>query len=340
MEEEPKKISPFRTELKKLYKVLHDTVDIKSHKGKKKAPPIQITYLDKYINLFNKVSEEDEFLFHKGFINVYNTNKNAVLSMVIDDELKDKWLLDTDNLIIIQLDAKKFDKHKILLSRFYDEAVRKRKNAEERAEKSLDDDDANNIDLIKSNIILYHLYKIWKILFPDEQKLDDIIEFLRGELGMDEGDEDVESSSSTSSGVKMPEFTPDLFKSGGFGKLFGLAKTVMEQTGIDDGGEQKFDAEDFDKVFSNVINSDGTKNMINGVLEKSKNTSDIGGLIETMTETIKSGSLEKTIRESVESIENKDTGGVIAEKDDDSIVIIKEEEKESKIVTEDDYRIS
>jgi len=298
-------------------------ITLSSGKGKKTPPVI---CLGKFKRIYDKRGDDDENIFTEPFISVYNKHKKEVLSTVVNDEIKDKWLKEG---IIFQLGEgiKRCSQTCILFSSIY----RKASEARDKAEALLgqnDTDDEENFDLIRPSILLYHLFMMWKSIFPDEAKLNTIVDKLKEELGMD-GDREAPTGDTGQTPFAIPQMTADMFKGDGFGKLFDVASTVMKKMNIDNTGPegQSFDSEEFKSVFGGVFDSEVTQKVINGVAEKASKSTNVGDLLSAVTENLQIDELEKTIHKEVSKVKDRNEGGTLSADDDDTIVIIPEESK-------------
>lgn len=255
------------------------------------------TYINKYSSIYNKMKPKEHFIY---FERLYDKNEDVILGTLSSD----KWIKNGNISIIFGKGILEKVKKEIQipLSKIYNMAIELKVKAEEEMEE--DDPDVNEANILKPNIILLHLMRIFyyiKIYKEDKAdgRLIDIIKFLENELGcpteiIPEAKAMVKTEGGTDAGSGV---------SSGLSTLFNVAKNLMRNMGVTPPDNIPAPTEsDMENAINKVFTNENTQNTISSVLSSLQNTDDINGIIRSLMDTFKDPKTIESLTESVSGI--------------------------------------
>jgi len=177
-----------KKDMNALIKQLKNTIEAKEktkYIKSKKPTPLKV-YLNKYAQVLDRTLPEEHEDY---FMSVYKKYRIPILSG------KDDWLRDEKNHVQITYGHSKI---RIMLSSIYKMACQLSDDAEKKLEGFPDDAYEECTDLIRKDIILLHLYRIFRefVSDVDKKRLSKIIQRLEEILGL-EPEESMEEGSSS-----------------------------------------------------------------------------------------------------------------------------------------------
>lgn len=271
--------------MKQLKTVLVEKEKTKLLKGKN---PILVS-----LNKYNKVLEQTRPEEHKEyFLKVYKRYRIPILA-----NKNDRWLR-RNQVKVVYGDSK----IRIMLSAIYNIACNLADEEEKRLEGLTDDAYEDCVNLIRKDIILLHLYRVFKEFAPeaDQEKLTDNIAYYEDLVGL-------EVSKPAKSGAPAPATNP----MGAIGDLLnnlvsGLNKTAQENNVSPD------EIPDIGKVVNDALNNDAIKGAFQSLMGKlsdgSLGSGDGNPLEEIMkgvSETITSPGFAETVGTTMSSVADK-----------------------------------
>jgi len=232
------------TQLKKTLEVKEKTKLIKS----KHPNPVSV-YLNKYRQVMERTLPEEH---EEYFMEVYRKYRIPILA-----NKNDKWL--RKNNVQVSYGGSKI---RIMLSTVYNIACQLANDAEKKLEGFPDAAYDECIDLIRKDIILLHLYRIFKEFAPekDKKQLSNVIVKIEEVLGLESEEEVVVSKDSKASNVANP-----------LGDLGKLASSIVSglNTTASENNISPEDMPDLGKVLGSVFENDALqgimKNLVNAV---------------------------------------------------------------------------
>jgi len=227
--------------LRQLKEVLLEKEKTKILKGKN---PILVS-LNKYQKVLDRTLPEEH---EEYFLKVYKSYRIPILS-----NKNDRWLRKSS--IKITYDNTKI---RILLSAIYNIACHLADEAEKRLEGFPDDAYEECMDLIRKDIILLHLYRVFREFAPekDQDKLSSIIQEYEEVLGL-EADKSVSKPSKPASGAENPMAA--------IGSLVNNLVSGLNQTARDNDLSPE-ETPDFGKMLSGVLENDAIKNAMHALM--------------------------------------------------------------------------
>jgi len=287
------KIESFDREIRSLIKQSEDT--IKSKYGEK-TDRIELEYLSRYLSIYKNTKPEEHFQY---FEIIYNKNHTDILNTIKDD----RWIRSGN--IVVQFGEgtkvssemeNKRKKIKIPISDIYKIATELHLMAEKTlqgvdnklADKSLAK------DLIRPNILLLHLMRIFYYLKNGDEELGKIVTHLETELC-----------------VPKRTVLPDPIKvvgqtlnspaaSNGLTSLFTMATSMMERMGYKPppGMKPPSDGE-ISQVINTVFGNETTQNAIHGIFSSLKDCNDFGSAVQEVIKNVTDPKTMESIQESV-----------------------------------------
>lgn len=257
---------------------------------------VELVCMNRYLGIYNNMDPQEHYCY---FENIYNRNRNAVLNSLKDD----KWL--RNGKITIQFgDGIKSTKEieekrkqvRIMLSDIFNIAC----DLQTKAEKALDGidekfaQDAGGKDLIRPNILLLHLLRIFYYLNDGSDKtlLGDLVTQLENDLGVtkktvgDEPTKPVEASSGAAAG--------------GLSGLFTMATSMMQKMGYQPPPGMKPPTEgEITNVINTVFNNETTQNAIQGMFSSLQGCQDFGTAVQQVVKNVTDPKTMSAIQESV-----------------------------------------
>jgi len=230
------------TQLKNTIEAKEKTKYIKS----KKPNPLKV-YLNKYAQVLERTLPEEHEDY---FMAVYKKYRIPILSN------KDDWLRDEENHVQISYGRSKI---RIMLSAIYKMACQLSDDAEKKLEGFPDDAYEECTDLIRKDIILLHLYRIFREFAPDvdKKRLSKIVQKLEEVLGL-EAQGNVEEGSSSAPVNPLADL----------GKLASSIVSGLNNTAAENNISPE-EMPDIGKVLGSVFENDALqgimKNLVNAV---------------------------------------------------------------------------
>lgn len=271
--------------MKQLKTVLVEKEKTKLLKGKN---PILVS-----LNKYNKVLEQTRPEEHKAyFLKVYKRYRIPILA-----NKNDRWLK-RNQVKIVYGDSK----IRIMLSAIYNIACNLADDEEKRLEGLTDDAYEDCVNLIRKDIILLHLYRVFKEFAPeeDQEKLANNIAYYEDLVGL-------EVSKPVNSRTTAPTTNP----MGAIGDLLnnlvsGLNKTAQENNVSPD------EIPDIGKVVNDALNNDAIKGAFQSLMGKlSDGSLGSGGgnpleeIMKGVSETITSPGFAETVGTTMSSVAEK-----------------------------------
>lgn len=239
--------------------------------------------LNRYFNIYNAMKPEEHFEY---FETLYNQNRQAILNMRTDD----RWI--KKGKLVIQFGQglkdlpERCKQIRIMLSDIYLIAC----DLQTQSEKLLDGldeklaSDVGGKNLIRPNILMLHLFRIFYILNDslDKEILGKIVTEMENELGVQKktvGQEPwtnpVNQLSTLGNGVPGTNT--------GISSIFTMATNMMTKLGYTppEGITPPSEAE-ISNVISNVFNNETTQNTIQGMFSSLQGCQDFGSAVQTI----------------------------------------------------------
>lgn len=244
----------------------------------------ELVCLNRYLAIYNNMDPQEHFRY---FETIYNRKRSDVLRCLDDD----RWLR-TGNLVIqfgegIRSTKEMEEKRKqvrIMLSDIYLIAC----DLQAQAEKGLDGIDekfrqeAGGKDLIRPNILLLHLIRIFYHLNDGDDKvqLGKVLTQMEDDLGV--AKKTVESDEIAKSAV------PTLpVQTGGLSGLFSMATNMMERMGYKPPPGMKPPTEtEISNVISTVFNNETTQTAIQGMFSSLQGCTDFSSAIQEVVKNV------------------------------------------------------
>jgi hypothetical protein len=287
------KISFFDKELRALIKQGQETIEarygISMEIGELRPEHV---CLNRYLSIYNKTKPEEHFEY---FENLYNRKRADILNCLEDD----RWI--KNGRLFIQWGEGMQDmptvcrQIKICLSDIFSMAC----DVQLKAEKSLDGIDekfaqaAGGKDLIRPNILLLHLLRIFYCLHDgsDKNDLGRIVAKLETDLG-------IKNKTSLNEPWKV---TPSVSSAkSGLSGLFSMATGMMKNFGIEPpAGMKEPTEEEITTVISSVFNNEATQNAIQGMFTSLQGCNDISSAISTVVKNVTDPATMEAIQGSV-----------------------------------------
>ena len=254
----------------------------------------ELVCLNRYLNIYNNMQPQEHYCY---FETLYNRNRTLILNSLKDD----RWIRTGRHIIQfgegIKGMAEKCKQIRIMLSDIFLIACDLQSNAE----KALDGIDekyareAGGKDLIRPNIILLHLLRIFYHLNDglDKESLSIIVTQLENDLGVTKKTVGTEPSTNASS----PSATTS---SGGLSGLFTMATTMMKKMGYEPPPGMKPPSEaEISTVIGTVFNNETTQNAIQGMFSSLHGCQDFGSAVQEVVKNVTDPKTMEAIQGSV-----------------------------------------
>lgn len=245
----------------------------------------ELICLNRYFSIYNNTAPEEH---HKYFETIYNRKRTEILNTLNDD----RWLR-TGKLVVQFGDGIKTTKEieekrkqvRIMLSDIFLIAC----DLQESAEKKLDgiDDkfkqDAGGKDLIRPNILLLHLLRIFYYLNDNSDKvaLGKIVTSIEEELQTPQRTVTASDGAAAASVAQSPAMA------GGLSGLFGMATSMMDKMGLKPPTGMKQPSEgEITSVIGNVFNNPTTQDAISKMFSSLKGVNDFGTAVQTVVKNV------------------------------------------------------
>lgn len=288
---EAKKVS-FDHELRALIKQARDTIISKypDESVRELKPPMELVSLTRYNTIYVSMSPIEHY---KYFETIYNRKRMEIINCLKGDATKgerhidDRWLR-SGNLVVqfgegVKAASREIDEKRklvrIMLSDIYLIACDLQRQAEEVLSEigaDVGDKDISK-DLIRSNIIMLHLMRIFYHLNEgnDKKQLGEIVTFLETELGV------TKRTVNTAAVDVATQAATGGAAAGGLSGLFTMATSMMEKFGYKPpAGLTPPSEEEITKVISNVFSNEATQNALQSVFTGLNGSQDFGTAIQ------------------------------------------------------------
>ena len=265
------------------------------------TPNLTLSCLNKYIRAYNVGCKDDPSgvkYFLEDFYRVYKTNRTVVLSSDF------KWL--KDQSICIKFGegiANSRRDIRIMLSDIYLIACELRLSAEKKLDGLPDKEWETCEELNYPDILLLHLYRIFKEICPeDQEQLSKLVTFLEDNLGI-VGDNGSSSLITTSTNPML---------SGLNGLISAVSNVASGQGGAGQGGDLLNSLGDFGglgKLIAPIVSSIGKAAGGNGEAGMSDlgtvlNNLDLNSLISNLTNTLKEPGTQNSLQSALSQLQN------------------------------------
>lgn len=282
-------------EIKALIKQSEDT--IKSKYGPN-SNRIELECLNRYSSVYKNTDPQEHFEY---FQNIYKKKRLEILDTIKDD----KWIrLGNINVqfgegtkVSSEMENKR-KKIKIMLSDIYKIALDLQSIAEKTLD-GIDDQMANESvgkDLIRPNILLLHLTRIFYFLNDDldKDKLGEIVTHLETVLCVTKRTVIPDSMKIVDQTVNSPGM------SNGLTSLFTMATSMMEKMGYKPppGMKPPSDGE-ISQVINTVFGNETTQNVIHGMFSSLKDRNDFGTAVQEIIKNVTDPKTLESIQDSV-----------------------------------------
>lgn len=250
---------------------------------------IEITCLNMYMAIYRKMDNPTEH--YKFFEALFTENKCYIL----DVSRFEKWLEKENVYVQLGYGLKNFDlskskSYRIMLSKFYLNALELKKMAEGYLD--IDPAMAKSKDLIRHRIILLHLYRLFYIVsVEDREILKGLIEELEKELGVkDKFLKPAKENTQTSTGLSS---------------LFNLTTDIMRGMGHEPPANIKPPSDkEIGDMISNVFNNPKTQNVLSGLLGSMKGQTDFNSALQGTISNLTTPEAIEALTESVKTTAN------------------------------------
>lgn len=258
----------------------------------------ELICLNRYISIYNHMTPEEHYEY---FETLYNRKRVDILNSLSDT----KWIKNGN--VVIQFGAgikstkekeEKLKLVRIMLSDIFKIAY----DLQDKAEKKLDGIDENftqdidSRDLIRPNILLLHLMRIFYHLndSSDKVELGKIVSQLEDELGVKNKTVDIQKSIFATPNSGGPQ------TSSGLSGLFTMATSMMERMGMKPPPEMKPPSDaDINNIINTVIGNETTQSTIEGMLQSLKGCNDIGSAIQSVIKNVSDPKTMESIKSSI-----------------------------------------
>jgi hypothetical protein len=290
----------FNREFRALFKQSEETINARygmtMELGDVRA---ELICLKRYLAIYNNTSPQEHYRY---FETLYNRKRPEILNCLKDD----RWIR-TGNIIIQFGDGTKSTREieekrkqvRIMLSDIFLIAC----DLQEQAEKSLDGIDesfaqaAGGKDLIRPNIILLHLMRIFYFLNDSADKvlLGEIVTRLEDDLGVP-----VKTVNVPGAEIPVPVPTASPSATGGLSGLFTMATNMMEKMGYKPPPGMKPPSEnEISNVISTVFNNETTQTAIQGMFSSLQGCTDFGSAVQEVVKNVTDPKTMEAIQGSV-----------------------------------------
>lgn len=315
------KRSAFDQEVQALIKQAQDTIVSKypDEVVRQLKPPSELVSLNRYNTIYSSMDPVEHY---KYFETIYNRKRIDILQCLKGDASKgeryldDRWIR-TSNLVVqfgegVKAPSREIEEKRklvrLMLSDIYLIAADLQRQAEE-AMSELSDISPNvdGKDLIRTNILMLHLMRIFYHLNDgnDKKIIGDIVTFLETELGVTKrtvGTPTVVATAVASALGSAPT-------TGGLSSLFTMATNMMEQFGLKPPAGLKPPTEqEITNVMTNVFSNEATQNALKSVITGLNGTQDFGSAIQKAVASVTDPATLAAIQGSVSNMSQQAMG--------------------------------
>lgn len=261
---------------------------------------IELLCLNRYLGIYNSMTPQEHYAY---FESLYNRNRSQILKCLENDD----WLRSGKQAVQFGEGIKGISEHskqiRIMLSDIFLIAC----DLQIMAEKRLDGIDpsfvkaTNDRDLIRPNIILLHLMRIFYHLNDgtDKQQIGKIVTKIETDLGVTKKTVGSEPWSTPVQKNVNPS-TSTAPASGGFSSLFTMATKMMEKMGISPPpGMKPPGEEEISNVINTVFNNETTQNAIQGMFSSLQGCQDFGTAVQQVVKNVTDPATMEAIQGSV-----------------------------------------
>lgn len=258
----------------------------------------ELICLNRYLSIYNNMDPQEHYCY---FENIFNRHRSLVLNCLKDD----RWIR-TGRLVIQFGEGIKSSKEieekrkqvRIMLSDIFLIACELQSNAEKTLD-GIDEkfaQDAGGKDLIRPNVLLLHLIRIFYHLTDgdDKTRLGEIVTQLENDLGV---------AKKTVGGEpwKAPELPANAATTtGGLSGLFTMATSMMQRMGFQPPPGMKPPTEgEISNVINTVFNNETTQNAIQGMFTSLQGCNDFGTAVQQVVKNVTDPKTMGAIQESV-----------------------------------------
>lgn len=294
------KSSAFDREFRLVIKQSQETIQARhEHTIEMGNIPSELVCLNKYLAIYNSMQPQEHYLY---FETLYNRNRSAILNC----RQSDMWIKNGKLSIQFGEGVKElFEKCKqirIMISSIYNMAV----DLQIQAEKGIDGIDekfASDIggkDLIRPNILLLHLMRIFYHLNDSDDKvaLGKIVTEIENDLGIPEDRKTVGKEPWNNTNLATSLSTAAT--GGGLSGLFSMATNMMKKMGYEPpAGLQPPSDSDISNVINTVFNNDTTQNAIQGMFSSLQGCTDFGSAVQAVVKNVTDPTTMEAIQTSV-----------------------------------------
>ncbi len=284
------KKAAFDREFRALIKQATDTIISKfpDESVREFDPPVELISLNRYNTIYAGTAPTEHYRY---FETIYNSKRRDIISCLKGDATKgeryldDRWLC-TGKVVVqfgegIKAASRELDEKRkqvqIRLSDIYLIACELQKQAEDLLGESGATSDSAGKDLIRTNILMLHLMRIFYHLNdgPDKKQIGEIVTYLETELGVSKRT----VATAAADVAKQAATTPA--SSGGLSSLFTMSLSMMEKFGYKPpAGLTPPSEEEITKVISGVFSNEATQNALQSVFTGLNGTKDFGTAIQ------------------------------------------------------------
>ena len=262
----------FRALISQLDDILKKRYELESSVGRTRKETI---CLNRYFEIYKQMDPSEHYIY---FENLLQRHKLSILDSLNNDD----WL---KNDIVIQFGEhikgfnKKCENIKIMLSEIYICACFLRSSAEKTLSDLSSDLSKSNVDLIRPSIILLHLMRIFYILCDEEQlkpSLGIIVTQLENDLNIKNKTIPIPQTNLLSN--FNPADAISLITS-----MFSSATSALKSSGVELPDDFQLPSnEQMSQVLTNVLENEGTKNILNTLSNSLKSKQDVGSTIQSL----------------------------------------------------------
>ncbi|MEM2986606.1 MAG: hypothetical protein QXV60_00695 [Nitrososphaerota archaeon] len=259
----------------------------------------ELLCLNKYMSIYNNTKPEEHYCY---FEDLYNSKRNEILNTLKDDS----WI--RYGKITIQFGKfgnknfrEKCKQVRIMLSEIFLIACELQKKAEKLLE-GIDEkliEPTISKDLIRPNIILLHLMRIFYHLnnTEDKEKLGSIVTELENELGI---------TKKTVGSEPWKSGDNQMLTNSGLSSLFSMATAMMEKMGYKPPPGMKPPTEsEISSVINSVFNNEATQQAIQSMFSSLQNCQDFTSAIKEVVKNVTDPKTMETLQTSVSLPEPK-----------------------------------
>lgn len=246
--------------------------------------------LNKYLAVYNNMDPTEHYRY---FETLFGQKRREILNTIQDNS----WT--KGSKIVIQFGQgssvskeleQKRKQVRIMLSDIFTIAYELQSDAEQNIEELGKEFTDGSRDLIRPNILILHLMRIFYHLNDgsDKEQLGKIVTHFENELG-------VSKKSVGEDRKSLP------IETGGLSGLFSMATNVMKRMGFETPAGMEAPSEsDISNVITSVFNHEGTQSVIQGMFSSLKGCNDIQGAIEAVVKSVSDPETMRNIQGTVE----------------------------------------